>query len=96
MSLLSVIVPCYNEEESVALFYSELMKNEEFFKERKLDVEILYIDDGSRDKTVAEVKKLREEDERVHLISFSRNFGSGPMPAVCDGFMKLQITFSIN
>ncbi len=75
MSLLSVIVPCYNEEENVSPFYEELMKNKSFFAQNDIDVEILYIDDGSRDKTVAEVKKLREKDERVRLISFSRNFG---------------------
>lgn len=75
MVLLSVIVPCYNEEESVADFYTELMKNESFFQEKGLEVEILYIDDGSRDNTAAEIKKLRETDGRVHLISFSRNFG---------------------
>lgn len=75
MSLLSVIVPCYNEEESVELFYTELMKNDSFFQSKKIEVELLYIDDGSRDGTVREVKKLRERDERVHLVSFSRNFG---------------------
>lgn len=75
MSLLSVIVPCYNEEESVSLFYEELVKNDSFFHEKDIELEILYIDDGSRDKTVAEIKKLREKDERVHMISFSRNFG---------------------
>lgn len=75
MSLLSVIVPCYNEEESVALFFEELTKNDPFFKENGLELEVLYIDDGSRDRTVEEVKKLRERDERVHLVSFSRNFG---------------------
>lgn len=75
MSLLSVIVPCYNEEESVADFYTELMKNESFFREKELELEILYIDDGSRDRTAAEVKKLCAADKRVHLISFSRNFG---------------------
>lgn len=75
MPVLSVIVPCYNEEESVADFYAELMKNEPFFQENKLEVEILFIDDGSRDNTATEVKKLRETDERVRLISFSRNFG---------------------
>lgn len=75
MSLLSVIVPCYNEEESVADFYTELMKNESFFREKELELEILYIDDGSRDRTAAEVKKLRAADKRVRLISFSRNFG---------------------
>ncbi|MBE5864640.1 MAG: glycosyltransferase family 2 protein [Lachnospiraceae bacterium] len=75
MSLLSVIVPCYNEEENVAPFYEELLKNESYFKENDIEVEILYIDDGSRDKTVAEVRKLHEKDGRVRLISFSRNFG---------------------
>ncbi|MCM1101292.1 MAG: glycosyltransferase family 2 protein [Clostridium sp.] len=75
MSLLSVIVPCYNEEESVELFYRELIKNDPFLEEKGLELELLYIDDGSADGTVREVKKLRGEDERVHLISFSRNFG---------------------
>ena len=75
MSLLSVIVPCYNEEESVALFYDELIKNDDFFREKGIDLEILYIDDGSRDRTVEEIKKLRNKDERVHMVSFSRNFG---------------------
>lgn len=75
MSLLSVIVPCYNEEENVPLFYEELMKQQSFFSERGIDLELLYIDDGSKDRTVEEVKRLREKDERVHLVSFSRNFG---------------------
>ncbi len=75
MRVLSIVVPCYNEEESVADFYAELMKNEAFFAEKQLEIEILYIDDGSRDHTAAEVKKLRGRDERVRLISFSRNFG---------------------
>lgn len=75
MSLLSVIVPCYNEEETVADFYTELMKNEPFFREKDMEVELLYINDGSRDNTVAEIKKLHEKDKRVHMVSFSRNFG---------------------
>ena len=75
MGLLSVIVPCYNEEENIADFYHELLKNETFFQGKGIGLEILYIDDGSKDKTVEEVKKLRTMDERVHLLSFSRNFG---------------------
>ncbi len=75
MSLLSVIVPCYNEEETVADFYHELIKNDAYFAENQIELEILYIDDGSKDQTAAEVKKLRQVDERVHLVSFSRNFG---------------------
>lgn len=75
MSLLSVIVPCYNEEENVELFYTELIKNDAFFRDKGVDIEILYINDGSKDNTVAEIKKLHERDERVRLVSFSRNFG---------------------
>ena len=75
MKLLSVIVPCYNEEESVELFYEELIKNDAFFAQKNMELEIFYIDDGSVDRTVEEVRKLRDRDERVHLVSFSRNFG---------------------
>lgn len=75
MSLLSVIVPCYNEEENVPYFYEELLKNKDFFDRENLDIEILYVDDGSKDGTALAVKALREKDENVHLISFSRNFG---------------------
>ncbi len=75
MSVLSVIVPCYNEEESVEIFYQELIKNDAFFQEKELELELIYVDDGSRDGTVREVKKLHELDKRVHLVSFSRNFG---------------------
>lgn len=75
MKLLSVIVPCYNEEENVRDFYDELLRNASFFQEKEIEIEIIYVDDGSKDKTVAEVKRLHEEDARVHLLSFSRNFG---------------------
>lgn len=75
MSLLSVIVPCYNEEENVELFYTELKKNDPFFEKENIELELMFIDDGSRDGTVKEVKKLIEKDKRVHLVSFSRNFG---------------------
>lgn len=86
MKLLSVIVPCYNEEENVRDFYDELLKNADFFAQKELELEILYIDDGSKDRTVEEVKKLRTEDERVHLVSFSRNFGKEA--AIYAGFQK--------
>ncbi len=75
MELLSVIVPCYNEEENIDDFYNELMKNEAFFSSRELDVEVIYVDDGSKDGTVKKVKELAGKDGRVHLVSFSRNFG---------------------
>ena len=60
MKLLSVVVPCYNEEETVADFYTEILKNELFFKEKDLDFEIIYIDDGSKDKTVEQIKRLHK------------------------------------
>lgn len=75
VKLLSVVVPCYNEEENVPYFYEELLKQEKILKEHQVEIEIIYIDDGSKDHTVAEVKRLHEKDERVHLVSFSRNFG---------------------
>lgn len=75
MKLLSVIVPCYNEEENIFAFYEELMKNAAIFQEKELAVELIYIDDGSTDGTAAEVKRLRGKDGRVRLLSFSRNFG---------------------
>ncbi len=93
MGLLSVIVPCYNEEENVADFYHELLKNETFFQGKGIELEILYIDDGSKDKTVEEVKKLRTKDERVHLISFSRNFGKEA--AIYAGLQKANGDYAV-
>ncbi len=75
MKLLSVVVPCYNEEENVSYFYEELMKQEAALKERDIRLELIYVDDGSGDRTAEEVKKLHNVDKRVHLVSFSRNFG---------------------
>ena len=86
--LLSVIVPCYNEEENVPYFYEELMKLTPFFEEKKLDLELIYVDDGSKDGTVSEVKKLNEKDDRVKLVSFSRNFGKEA--AIYAGFSKAK------
>ena len=75
MKLLSVIVPCYNEQENIQDFYDELMKNEAFFIFRDVDIELVYVNDGSTDKTVDMVKELNNKDKRVKLVSFSRNFG---------------------
>lgn len=75
MKLLSAVVPCYNEEENIADFYWEFIKNEAYFLEKEVELELWYIDDGSKDHTVDEIKKLCQADKRVHLLSFSRNFG---------------------
>ena len=75
MQLLSLIVPCYNEEENIVDFYDEVLKQEPFFKGKGVELEFLYIDDGSRDETAKKVRALHERDGRVHLVRFSRNFG---------------------
>lgn len=87
-NLLSIIVPCYNEEESVPLFYAEAIKQDKFFADKGVEVEFIFVNDGSRDKTVETVKKLREQDERVHLVSFSRNFGKES--AIYAGFERAR------
>lgn len=87
-TILSIIVPCYNEEESVPLFYAETMKTEKFFIDNNVELEFIFVDDGSRDKTVEVVKALREKDERIHLISFSRNFGKEA--AIFAGFERAK------
>lgn len=71
--LLSVIVSCYNEEETVPLFYEEINKISE--KMDYLDFEFIFINDGSKDKTLDILKKLHKRDKRVKYYSFSRNFG---------------------
>jgi len=70
--LISLIVPCLNEEEALPIFYEETKK---VLKTMDVDYEILIIDDGSRDNTFQVAKKLAEEDKGVKYISFSRNFG---------------------
>lgn len=90
---LSIIVPCYNEEESVPLFYAEMKKQENFFHEKDVEFEFIFVNDGSKDKTVETVKKLHEQDERVHLVSFSRNFGKEA--AIIAGLEKATGDFTV-
>ena len=71
--LLSVIVSCYNEEETVPLFYEEINKISD--KMDYLDFEFIFVNDGSKDKTLDILKKLHKNDKRVKYYSFSRNFG---------------------
>lgn len=73
MDLISVVVPCYNEQESLPIFYNEVNKVADGMK--NVDFEFIFIDDGSKDKTLSIAKNLREKDNRVRFISFSRNFG---------------------
>lgn len=73
MTLLSIVVPCYNEQESVSLFYDATSK---VVDKMDMDYEIIFVNDGSKDKTLEECVKLYEKhQDHVRVIDFSRNFG---------------------
>lgn len=101
MELISIIVPCYNEEESVPIFYETMSEVSSRMNEKYGVVfEYIFVDDGSSDKTLQIVKALAEDDDRVKYISFSRNFGkeaallaglehaSGELTAVMDADLQ--------
>lgn len=73
MEKISIIVPCYNEEEAMPLFYDEICKTASTFD--KVDFEFIFVNDGSRDRTLEVARDLAKKDKRVRYISFSRNFG---------------------
>ena len=71
--LVSLVVPCYNEEESLPYFWeqtSAVMQKMDY-----LDFEVIFVDDGSRDRTLPVLRKMAQRDPRVKYLSFSRNFG---------------------
>ena len=74
MKKMSIVVPCYNEENNISNFYKEMIETLNKVKEN-YSYEIIFVNDGSNDKTEIEIKKIRKLDENVILISFSRNFG---------------------
>ena len=69
---LSIIVPCYNEEEMVSIFYDTLIKE---LKKIKINYELIFINDGSKDKTLNELYKICKKNKKVYAIDLSRNFG---------------------
>ncbi len=75
--LISVIVPCYNEQEVLPMFFKEIRKVSAQMQEKypETEFEFLFIDDGSKDSTLSILRALKREDSRVRYISFSRNFG---------------------
>lgn len=77
MKLVSIVVPCYNEQEVLPMFYEEITKvTDQMSKDfPELTFEYLFIDDGSKDKTLEIFRSLADKDKRVRYISFSRNFG---------------------
>ena len=70
--VMSIIVPCLNEEEVLPLFYQAL---EALIPELGTEIEYVFVDDGSNDGTLELLKAYREQNSAVHYISFSRNFG---------------------
>lgn len=73
--LLTIVVPCYNEQESLPLFYQAIKELENEGKLTPVDLEFVFVDDGSRDATLEVCRNLSEQDDRIHYVSFSRNFG---------------------
>lgn len=74
MKKISIVVPCYNEEDTIPVFYREINKVIADLSEKCI-VEVLFIDDGSNDGTLEILRKLRKSDSAVRYLSFSRNFG---------------------
>ena len=73
MSKISIVVPMYNEQESLGILYKELNRVTDTLPE--YEFEYLFVNDGSSDATLAEIRQLAEKDKRVRYVSFSRNFG---------------------
>ena len=74
--LISLIVPCYNEEEAMPLFYQEAARvAAQMEKSHSAEFEIIFVDDGSKDGTLRVARELHDADPRVRYVSFSRNFG---------------------
>lgn len=72
MEVISIIIPCYNEEDSIPLIYNELKK---VSNNMKYDFEFIFVNDGSIDNSLSVLKKLSAKDKQVKYIHFSRNFG---------------------
>lgn len=89
MSMISVIVPCYNEEAALPYFFLEIRKAADRLSAAKgLKVEFLFINDGSKDGTLDLLRRFSAEDDRTHYISFSRNFGKEA--AIYAGFQHAE------
>ncbi|QIK56200.1 glycosyltransferase family 2 protein [Dysgonomonas sp. HDW5B] len=73
MDKISAIVPCYNEEQALPYLYEELTRVAQQMSGQ--DFEFIFVNDGSKDKTLEVIKALRKKDNRVRYVSFSRNFG---------------------
>lgn len=73
MKKISIVVPCYNEEDAIPLFYEEIIKTAEELD--KYEFEFIFVNDGSKDNSAKIMKELTKKDDRVKYIIFSKNFG---------------------
>lgn len=73
MKKISIIIPAYNEEEALPLLYERIKKLMNAME--KYEFEILFVNDGSKDSTLQKIRELRQKDERINYVDFSRNFG---------------------
>lgn len=74
MDKISIIIPCFNEEEALPIYYTEMKKVMDTMK-KQTDFELIFVDDGSSDRTYKIMKELHRKDGRCQYLSFSRNFG---------------------
>ena len=88
--MISLIIPCFNEEESLPLFYPEATS---VLRQMNCDYELIFVNDGSRDRTLEILKELSEKDPHVIYLSFSRNFGK---EARIDAQFRVERTGSFN
>jgi glycosyltransferase involved in cell wall biosynthesis len=72
---ISILIPAYNEQDSIPRLYESISNNLFNNKELQYDWEILFINDGSKDRTLERIKALRELDKRINYVNLSRNFG---------------------
>lgn len=83
--MITLIVPCYNEQETLPIFYKEVSA---VVQDMNIDYELIFVNDGSKDQTLAILKVLAKEDSHVFYLSFSRNFGKEA--AIYAGFCNAQ------
>ena len=88
--LLSLIVPCYNEQDAIPIFYKEARK---VLEDMPVDYELLFINDGSKDDTLKILQELSRKDSHVYYLSFSRNFGKEA--AMYAGFCNVQGDYEV-
>lgn len=73
MSKIAIVIPCYNEEEAIPLYYQEMCRVMKMMRDETF--ELVFVDDGSSDATLEELRVLAKQDHRCRYLSFSRNFG---------------------